>query len=175
MQPRRTEESHMEFGEPKIGQTFSHYRLVSILGEGGMGIVYAAEDLSLGREVAVKFLLTGRHKRLSRARFLREARSTSALSHPNIATVYDYGETDEGFPFIVMELLRGQTLSELLCEGALTLERSVDIICSVLEALCEAHRHGIVHRDIKPSNIVISERGQVKVLDFGLAKSLWGE
>lgn len=165
----------MEYGEPKVGQTFSHYRLLSKLGEGGMGIVYAAEDMSLGREVAVKFLLAGRHKRLSRARFQREARSTSALSHPNIATVYDYGETDEGFPFIVMELLRGQTLSELLRAAPLTPERSVEIICSVLEALCEAHRNGIVHRDIKPSNIVVGEREQVKVLDFGLAKSLWGE
>ncbi|MDQ3688059.1 MAG: tetratricopeptide repeat-containing serine/threonine-protein kinase [Acidobacteriota bacterium] len=165
----------MNFGEPQAGQTFSHYRLLNKLGEGGMGVVYTAEDTHLGRQVAIKFLLAGQHRRLSRARFLREARSASILSHPNIATVHDYGETDEGWPFIVMELLRGQTLSDLLGTHALTVWQSVSIIRSVLEALCEAHRHGIVHRDIKPTNIIIGERGQVKVLDFGLAKSLGNE
>ena len=165
----------MNMDEPQAGQIFSHYRLLNKLGEGGMGVVYLAEDTHLGRQVAVKFLLDGRHRRLSRARFLREARSASALSHPNIATVHDYGETAEGWPFIVMELLRGQTLSDLLGTGALTVRQSVSIIRNVLEALCEAHRHGIVHRDIKPTNIVIGERGQVKVLDFGLAKSLGDE
>lgn len=165
----------MDFGEPKAGQTISHYRLLHKLGEGGMGVVYAAEDTHLGRQVAVKFLIATSHKRLSRARFLREARASSVLSHPNIATIHDYGETDEGCPFIVMELLRGQTLSDLLGAGALTPGQSVAIIRSVLDALCEAHRHGIVHRDIKPSNIAIGERGQVKVLDFGLAKSVGEE
>lgn len=165
----------MNYGEPKAGQTFSHYRLLSKLGEGGMGVVYTAEDTELGRQVAVKFLLAGRGGRLSRARFRREARSASVLSHPNIATIHDYGETDEGCPFIVMELLRGQTLSDLLDAGAPPLARSVSIISCVLEALAEAHRQGIVHRDIKPSNVVVGERGQVKVLDFGLAKSLEGE
>lgn len=140
-----------------------------------MGVVYAAEDTHLRRQVAIKFLLAEPHKRLSRARFLREARSASVLSHANIATVYEYGETDDGCPFIVMELLRGQNLCELLQSGLLTMERSVTIAASVLEALDEAHRHGIVHRDIKPSNIVVGERGVIKVCDFGLAKSLWDE
>ena len=165
----------MDFSEPKAGQTVSHYRLLSRLGAGGMGVVYAAEDTRLGRQVAVKFLLAGRHRRLSRARFLREARSASVLNHPNIATVYDYGETEDGCPFIVMELLRGQTLADVLRTESLTVGQSVTIIRGVLEALCEAHGQGIVHRDIKPSNIAISERGQVKVLDFGLAKSLGSE
>jgi serine/threonine-protein kinase len=165
----------MNYGEPKVGQSFSHYRLLSKLGEGGMGVVYAAEDTELGRQVAVKFLLEGRHRRLSRARFRREARSASALSHPNIATVYDYGETEEGYPFIVMELLRGQTLFDLLEAGVPPLARSVPIICEVLEALTEAHRQGIIHRDIKPSNVVVGEHDQVKVVDFGLAKSVEDE
>ena len=162
----------MSFVEPQTGQTISHYRLLSKLGEGGMGVVFVAEDARLGRHVAVKFLSVGQHGRLSRARFLREARASSVLNHPNIATVYDYGETDDGCPFIVMELLRGQTLADLICAGPLTVERSVTIIRGVLEALGEAHRHGIVHRDVKPSNVLLGERGQVKVLDFGLAKSL---
>ncbi|MGH9902232.1 MAG: serine/threonine-protein kinase, partial [Pyrinomonadaceae bacterium] len=146
-----------------VGQTFSHYRLLSKLGEGGMGIVFVAEDTRLRRQVAIKFLNAGRDGRMSRARFLREARAASVLNHPNIATVYEYGETDEGLPFIVMELLRGQTLSDLLDAGALPVERSVAIIRGVLEALAEAHRHGIVHRDVKPSNIVLGERGLIKV------------
>ncbi len=162
----------MNFGEPQPGQTVSHYRLLSKLGAGGMGVVYAAEDAHLGRQVAIKFLSVDRHRRLSRARFLREARSASVLNHPNIATVYDYGETEDGHPFIVMELLRGQTLADLLAAGTQTAEQGVAIIRDVLEALREAHRLGIVHRDIKPSNVFVGERGQVKVLDFGLAKSL---
>jgi|GEM_PF-2550401 len=164
----------MNFGEPEPGQTISHYRLLSKLGAGGMGVVYAAEDEHLGRQVAIKFLSVDRNRRLSRARFLREARSASVLNHPNIATIYDYGETGDGHPFIVMELLRGQTLSDLLASGDLTVERGVSIIQDVLEALREAHRMGIVHRDIKPSNVFVCERGPVKVLDFGLAKSLSG-
>lgn len=165
----------MNFGEPQPGQTISHYRLLSRLGSGGMGVVYAAEDAHLGRQVAIKFLSVDRHRRLSRARFLREARSASVLNHPNIATVYDYGETDDGHPYIVMELLRGQTLFDLLAGGALSVEQGVSIIRDVLEALRESHRLSIVHRDIKPSNVFVGERGQVKVLDFGLAKSLSGE
>src|SRR5215510_12012051 len=150
-----------------IGQTVSHYRVLEKLGEGGMGAVYLAEDLHLARRVAIKFLTsTDRHYR---ARFIREARAVSGLSHPNIGTVHDYGETNEGQPFIVMEFVKGKQLSELLEEG-LTLRRSVEIVSSIAEALQEAHDHGIVHRDIKPSNIVINERGVVKVLDFGLVK-----
>ncbi|HET9710447.1 MAG TPA: serine/threonine-protein kinase, partial [Pyrinomonadaceae bacterium] len=150
-----------------IGQTVSHYRIIEKLGEGGMGAVYLAEDLHLARRVAIKFLTsTDRHYR---ARFIREARAVSALSHPNIAIVHDYGETNEDQPFIVMEYVKGKSLSDLLDEG-LTLKRSVEIVSSIAEALGEAHDHGIVHRDIKPSNVLINERGHVKVLDFGLVK-----
>jgi serine/threonine protein kinase/Tfp pilus assembly protein PilF len=153
-----------------IGQTVSHYRIIEKLGEGGMGVVYLAEDKHLARRVAIKFLSsTDRHYR---ARFIREARAVSALNHPNIATVHDYGETDDGQPFIVMEFVNGKTLSAILDDG-LTLRRSVEVVSSIAEALSEAHEQGIVHRDIKPSNVVISERGQVKVLDFGLVKNLF--
>ncbi len=156
-----------------IGRVVSHYRIIERLGEGGMGVVYAAEDTHLGRRVAVKFLSAQTtDTRHFKARFLREARSASALSHPHIAMIYDYGETEEGFPFIVMELVRGRPLSEVLDEGDLTLARAVEIIADVAAALGEAHALSIVHRDIKPSNIVINGRGQVKVLDFGLAKQL---
>ena len=153
-----------------IGQTVSHYRILEKLGEGGMGAVYLAEDLHLARRVAIKFLTsTDRHYR---ARFIREARAVSALSHPNIAMVHDYGETSDGQPFIVMEYVKGKSLSDLLEEG-LTLKRSVEIVSAIAEALGEAHEQGIVHRDIKPSNILVNERGQVKVLDFGLVKHLF--
>jgi len=153
-----------------IGQTVSHYRITEKLGEGGMGVVYLAEDKHLARRVAIKFLSSTDHH--YRARFIREARAVSALSHPNIATVHDYGETGEGQPFIVMEYVKGMTLSAVLDDG-LTMLRSVEIVSSIAEALGEAHEHGIVHRDIKPSNVVINERGQVKVLDFGLVKHLF--
>lgn len=153
-----------------IGQTVSHYRIIEKLGEGGMGAVYLAEDLHLARRVAVKFLTSTDHH--YRARFIREARAVSALNHPNIAMVHDYGETDAGQPFIVMEFVKGKSLSDLLDEG-LTLRRSVEIVSSIAEALGEAHEHGIVHRDIKPSNVIVSERGHVKVLDFGLVKHMF--
>ena len=156
-----------------IGQTISHYRVVSKLGEGGMGVVYIAEDTLLGRQVAIKTLVeTDSDSRRYRARFLREARAVSALSHPNIATIYDFGETSDGLPYIVMELIKGETLNDLIQHSKLSLRRSLEIAISVAVALDEAHRHGIVHRDIKPSNIAINERGEVKVLDFGLAKQL---
>ncbi|MGB9179182.1 MAG: tetratricopeptide repeat protein [Pyrinomonadaceae bacterium] len=153
-----------------IGQTVSHYRILEKLGEGGMGVVYTAEDVNLGRRVAIKFLSAQDHH--YRARFLREARAVSALSHQNIAHVYEYGEAADGQPFIVMELVDGKTLHDLLNESALTVWRAVKIIESVCEALSEAHAHGIIHRDIKPSNVIVTERGQVKVLDFGLAKHM---
>jgi serine/threonine protein kinase len=153
-----------------IGQVVSHYRILEKLGEGGMGVVYLAEDLHLGRKVAIKFLNKTTDEHHYRARFLREARSVSVLSHHNIATIFEYGEGDNGQPFIVMELIKGEDLSDLLYKGELTLRRAVEIIESVAEALSEAHESGIVHRDIKPSNVIINERGVAKVLDFGLAK-----
>jgi serine/threonine protein kinase len=155
-----------------IGQTISHYRILSKLGEGGMGVVYLAEDILLERRVAIKTLNVDPGKQHYRQRFLREARAVSALNHPNIAVVHDYGETPDGIPFIVMELIEGKTLEELLSEGALTISRALEIIEEVARGLAEAHRQGIIHRDIKPSNVAINERGEVKVLDFGLAKQL---
>jgi tetratricopeptide (TPR) repeat protein/tRNA A-37 threonylcarbamoyl transferase component Bud32 len=154
------------------GQTISHYHILEKLGEGGMGVVYIAEDTHLTRRVALKFLNETSNSHHYRARFLREARAISALSHPHIATIYDYGETEDGHPFIVMELVTGETLGDLLYERGLTLARALEIIEQVAEALSEAHSRGIVHRDIKPSNVLINTRGQVKVLDFGLAKQI---
>ena len=156
-----------------IGQTISHYRILEKLGEGGMGVVYLAEDTHLGRRVAIKFLTSA--DKHYRARFLREARAVSAISHANIAAVFDYGETPEQRPYIVMELVKGKTISDLLRDGGLTLAQAVEITSSIAMALSEAHHHGIVHRDIKPSNVVVNERGQVKVLDFGLVKQLFPE
>jgi serine/threonine protein kinase/Tfp pilus assembly protein PilF len=150
-----------------IGQTVSHYRIIEKLGEGGMGVVYLAEDVHLARQVAIKFLTSTDHH--YRARFIREARAVSKLNHPNIAMVHDYGETEQDQPFIVMEYVKGKSLSDLLEQG-LTLRRSVEIVSAIAEALGEAHDHGIVHRDIKPSNVLVSERGHVKVVDFGLVK-----
>ncbi len=157
-----------------IGKTISHYRVVEKLGEGGMGIVYVAEDTLLGRRVAIKMLTIkpGQDEHHFRTRFLREARAVSALSHPHIATIHDYGETKRGQPYIVMELVKGETLGDLMAGGSLTITRSLQIIQQVAEALAEAHRNGVVHRDVKPSNVAIDHRGDVKVLDFGLAKQL---
>lgn len=154
-----------------IGQTVSHYHILKELGEGGMGVVYAAEDTHLKRSVAIKFLNTSQDE-TQRKRFLREARSVSKLSHPHIATVFDYGETLDGLQFTVMELVDGKTLSELLQEDTLELSQAVKIILDIAEALEEAHGKGIIHRDIKPSNVMVSGKGYVKVLDFGLAKQV---
>src|SRR6266404_4763159 len=154
-----------------IGQTVSHYRIIDKLGEGGMGVVYLAEDKHLARRVAIKFLTSTDHH--YRARFIREARAVSALNHPNIATVHDYGETVDGTPFIVMEFVKGLNLADLLEQLGVTLLRAVEIVAAIAEALAEAHEQGIVHRDIKPSNVLITDRGQVKVLDFGLVKHLF--
>jgi serine/threonine protein kinase len=154
-----------------IGKTVSHYRIIEKLGEGGMGIVYLAEDTHLGRRVAIKFLSSTQNHNY-RARFLREARAVSNLSHPHIAVLHDYGETDEGQPFIVMEYLKGKTLSDLLNESGLTITQALEITEAVADALGAAHRNGIVHRDIKPSNVIVDEDGRVKVVDFGLVKQL---
>ena len=137
-----------------------------------MGTVYLAEDTHLGRRVAIKFPSLGSDSHDYRARFLREARAVSELNHPSIATLFDYGETEEGRPFLVMELAKGRPLSELMLRGELNLQRAVTIVSDVATALVEAHARGVIHRDIKPSNIMIDDKGQVKVLDFGLAKQL---
>jgi serine/threonine protein kinase/dipeptidyl aminopeptidase/acylaminoacyl peptidase len=157
-----------------IGQTVSHYRIVEKLGEGAMGVVYLAEDTHLGRQVAIKFLSDSEHQTY-RARFLREARAVSTLSHRNIAVVHDYGETPEGQPFIVMEYIKGETLSDLLHSSSLTIIQSLEIVEAVAGALRVAHGRGIIHRDIKPSNVIVDKDGEVKVLDFGLVKQLQDE
>lgn len=158
-----------------IGKNISRYRVLGQVGEGGMGVVYVAEDTVLGRRVAVKIPHAGRNESHYRARFLREARAVSKLRHPNIAAVHDFGETEEGQPFIVMELVSGQTLGELLSGTGISVARSVEVTGEVARALSEAHRLGVVHRDVKPSNVVIDDSGVVKVLDFGLAKQLHEE
>jgi len=139
-----------------------------------MGVVYLAEDTILGRRVAIKTLTnaTGPGNQHFRSRFLREARAVSALSHSHIAAIHDYGETDDGQPYIVMEFVRGETLAELMRRETMAIPRAVEIVKEVAEALAEAHSHGIIHRDIKPSNVAINHRGEVKVLDFGLAKQI---
>jgi serine/threonine protein kinase/lipoprotein NlpI len=153
-----------------INRIVSHYQILEELGKGAMGAVYLAEDTSLARRVAIKFAEQARDDQEFRARFQREARLAASLNHRNIATVYDFGETEDGQPFLVMELVQGRKFSEHLRQEALAMERRLEIIADIAGALGEAHRRGVIHRDIKPSNILINENGEVKILDFGLAK-----
>ena len=153
-----------------MGQTLAHYRVLSLVGEGGMGEVYLAEDTRLGRRVALKLLsaaFTNDDDRMRR--FMQEARAASALNHPNILTVHEIGRVN-GVDFIATEFIEGETLRPSMAKRRLRLAQALDIAAQVAGALAAAHAAGVVHRDIKPENIMLRPDGYVKVLDFGLAK-----
>ncbi|MGA9119412.1 MAG: serine/threonine-protein kinase, partial [Bacteroidota bacterium] len=156
---------------PMIGLTISHYRVLKKLGEGGMGVVYKAQDTKLDRLVALKFLLpsvTSDHA--AKQRFVQEAKAASTLQHPNVCVVYDIDETPDAQTFISMEYLESETLEEIIRRGALKIELALDLSIQIAQGLAEAHHHGIVHRDIKPANVLLTKRGVAKIVDFGLAK-----
>jgi serine/threonine protein kinase len=153
-----------------IGTTVSHYKILEKLGEGGMGVVYRAEDSKLERIVALKFLpsnLIGKDE--DKKRFIREARSTSSLNHPNIMTIYEIDDANDQI-FIAMEFLEGETLKNVISKASPDNSRALDIALAVSEGLQAAHSQNIIHRDIKSENVMLSDKGHIKIMDFGLAK-----
>jgi serine/threonine-protein kinase len=155
--------------DPLVGKTLGHYRIVGRLGAGGMGVVYRAEDEKLRRHVALKVLSDTSDNEERRQRFLREARSAAAITHPNVAVVYQVDEAD-GRIYIAMELVKGENLRARLDRGRLDLTAAKDLAAQIARGLAAAHEEGIVHRDLKPENVMITPAGVVKLLDFGLAK-----
>ena len=154
-----------------IGKTISHYRILEKLGEGGMGVVYKAEDTKLRRPVALKFLppeLTRDPE--AKERFIQEAQAASALDHPNICNIHEIDETPEGQLFICMAYYEGETLKEKIKRDPLDAHEAIRVAMQIGQGLAKAHSHGIVHRDMKPANIVVTDEGVAKILDFGLAK-----
>jgi len=157
-----------------IGKTISHYKILAKIGEGGMGIVYKAEDTKLKRIVALKFLHPDLiREKEAKERFIQEAQAAAALDHPNICTVFEINESD-GFTFIAMNYVEGQSLKDKIRVGQIELDEALDITYQVAEGLSAAHKKGITHRDIKPANIMLTEEGLAKIMDFGLAKLSWG-
>jgi photosystem II stability/assembly factor-like uncharacterized protein len=154
-----------------IGQTLGHYRILAKIGEGGMGVVYRARDEVLNRDVALKLLAHGAIDKVGPGHLLREAQTASSLSHPNICTIHQVGETDDEF-YVVMELIEGRSLSELITATGLSMESVTRYGTQIADALAHAHDRGIVHRDLKGSNVMVTPEGRVKVLDFGLATRL---
>nr|MDP9362158.1 protein kinase [Acidobacteriota bacterium] len=154
-----------------IGRTIGHYRIVDLLGEGGMGVVYRAEDTKLGRSVALKFLPPEVSRNAeAMSRFEREARAASLLDHPNICTIYDFGEADGGQLYIAMACYEGESLAARIAREVLSLDEAIRIVEQIARGLGKAHSSGIVHRDIKPANVMLTSDGVAKILDFGLAK-----
>jgi serine/threonine-protein kinase len=154
-----------------IGESVTHYKILSKLGEGGMGVVYKAQDLKLDRLAALKFLpLEFTRDPEARDRFIHEAKAASSLQHSNICVIYEVDETDDGHLFISMEYLESETLESTIARGPLTINQALDIAIQVAQGMAEAHCHGIVHRDLKPANVLLTNRGEAKIVDFGVAK-----
>ena len=159
------------FGEIFEGQNITHYKILKKLGEGGMGVVYKAEDIKLHRSVALKFLPTSlTSNKQAKERFIKEARAASGLDHPNICTIHEIDETEEGRMFISMGYYEGMTLNNIIAKGQIEIDEVIEIAIQSTSGLAKAHQRGIIHRDIKPANLVVTNDGQVKILDFGIAK-----